>query len=746
MGPRIHRKPKSRQWQWDRPSSIAIAGILATAAIVAPARAAILNNWSFDPDTRQFTVTLPEGVTPDYFLLAQPARIVLDLPETALGDIPLAQEYSGAIRSIRLSEIQGGSRVVIELAPNTLLDPRHAELTSSGADNGRTLWTLQPLIQDGESIAPIATATPQPQSSEAPDVSPVAATPPESAVTSSAPSETIPELASTEAEPATEEAVPQLEPSELSSDEEDIDSASSEPEVVEPSEAISVTPPSADAPDTESAELETTQQIPPSLPVIEGSGTDSSGASTAEPSPLPDIAHSATTGAAQALPSGPDPLRGARTDAAALEGVGAEAVSEFPPNQLPSDSVTSATQPIVSVPPLSDRVSPHTPQVSVPPLADVQEASSIPDTAATTSPGTPSPEAAVTIPVPSVPTSESEAAAIAAPDAASPSLPSAPTTASEPASSGIPPEAIRPPQAEVTASVPPPPIAEPSSQEPVSAVPSNAAPVVAPSHVTAAETAALPPPPAIDAAVETLPPETAPDVANTVPVPANPPPFLSSHGDTNSPEQPPIPPPPSSSSQNERIVPFGAPLPPQEKAIEGPSTPASFQNLGTIPAGTQLVLQYPGNETLTLNQQEPWYEVLIVAEDAYHPNTNERLLAKGTQVIGRFEGFNDSGHRFVGQVFVEENGDRRSLLAESDWFEGTPQPTQNNILTNSGIGAAALTILSGFSGIGLIGGAALGAASSFATAPRIVTIEPGQLITVEVVSEGEPFNEAASAP
>ncbi|NER85287.1 MAG: hypothetical protein F6K42_38480, partial [Leptolyngbya sp. SIO1D8] len=49
---------------------------------------------------------------------------------------------------------------------------------------------------------------------------------------------------------------------------------------------------------------------------------------------------------------------------------------------------------------------------------------------------------------------------------------------------------------------------------------------------------------------------------------------------------------------------------------------------------------------------------------------------------------------------------------------------------------------SGFTGVGLIGGAAMGAATGFANAPRLVTIEPGQIIEVEVVAEILPFNDA----
>ena len=70
---RNQRNPKySCFGSWLVPSSIAIAGIATTAAIVVPARAAILNAWNFDIASQQFSVTLPDDVTPDYFLLLSP--------------------------------------------------------------------------------------------------------------------------------------------------------------------------------------------------------------------------------------------------------------------------------------------------------------------------------------------------------------------------------------------------------------------------------------------------------------------------------------------------------------------------------------------------------------------------------------------------------------------------------------------------------------------------------------------------
>jgi hypothetical protein len=100
--------------------------------------------------------------------------------------------------------------------------------------------------------------------------------------------------------------------------------------------------------------------------------------------------------------------------------------------------------------------------------------------------------------------------------------------------------------------------------------------------------------------------------------------------------------------------------------------------------------------------------------------------------MGRFEGSDRDGRWFVAQMIVNE-GDRRPLVAQSARLAGTPQPKTNDLLLGSGVGAAAITILTGLSGIGLLGGVAIGAAAAVAEAPQIVVIEPGQIIEVEIV-------------
>lgn len=740
MGPQNRRNPKSGFWP-GLPSPIAVAGMVATIAIVMPVRAATLNNWSFDATARQLTLTLPNEITPDFFLLAEPARIVLRVPNTTLGRVAQSQQYSGAIRSIRLSEVEDGTRVVIELAPNTLLDPRHAELTSTDMGNGQTRWTLRPLLQD---VAPASVAASTPTSP------PAAAEPvpsPESTNAAAAPPALTPDAPAPAAPPPL--AAPAL-PVDLLRTETASEAADSEPvtePMEEPATPIAVIPP----PDSSETSVE------PALPY---------------PS-LPEVANSVTVGAAQALPSGPDAFSGVSTEAAVLAGVGEENLSDLPPEQIPVDPFAVRSQAAVSVPSSTEADRTLQPQVSVPSIAEVPAAPALPQPsapavntavapelerppeAATTPPSAPVATAPAAGPEPAPAAAPPAGPAIAANSIEIPPIPLPPDNWRDQVNGDIAPNQIRPPQAEAIARTPSSAAAEATASPPSGAVPTASpaasidTPPPASATASAPTTTAVPPPPsnASDAVISTPPPaisRTAPvapsaptsNSANPAAVP--PPPFLEGPSPPRSAEQPSIPPPPSTSRETE-TVPFGSPLP-QTKALNYEADPA-YRSAAGIPVGTRLALQYAGAAPLVLAQQDPIYEVLTLTNNVYDPHTGALMLTSGTQVLGRFEGFDDSGRRFVAEMAIEGSR-RRPLLAESDWLVGTPQPDSTRLAIGSGIGAAAVTLLAGLSGIGILGGAALGAVAGVAESPTLVSIEPGQVIEVEVVADVLPFHNA----
>ncbi len=116
-------------------------------SIAAPV--ARLEDWRFYPEAFQLEINLSAGTTPRYFYLAQPPRMVIDLPDTKLGSVATQQNYSGAIQKIRVSQLNANvTRIVLDLAPGTSLDPNQVQLQPVSAQNN-TRWVLRPLIAGG---------------------------------------------------------------------------------------------------------------------------------------------------------------------------------------------------------------------------------------------------------------------------------------------------------------------------------------------------------------------------------------------------------------------------------------------------------------------------------------------------------------------------------------------------------------------------------------------------------------------
>jgi hypothetical protein len=495
MQPRNRQNPKSRFGTWAF-SATAIAGMMSPMAIVAPARAIVLNDWMFDPTSQAVSLTLPNGVTPDFFLLAEPARIILEIPNTTLGNVTASEQYSGAVRNIRLTEVAGGSRLVLELAPNTRLDPRHAELMATDLGNGQTEWVLQPLLQDTPT-APIA-ATPGVPNAVPPEPSEVAA--PEPASPDRRVAEPAPAIAETPDPGAIAEAPAATAP--------ELAAATASDEELTEAGAIA-------------AEAETAAVELPVTPSPESSAEPVAAPRPASPS-LPDIATSATTGAVQALPTGPDPLAGASTDAAVLAGAINDDLSDQPPAELPLDPLVTGPSSTVSVPSLAEADSTPAPAVAVPPLASVPAA----PTRVAPQPNQPSPSstasAANQVRPPGSASAPAAPPVVTNPPASRPSVAPPPTAAPVATANGIAPDQVRPPSSpsrsaessSVATTLPPessirPPVAAATRPE---ALPAEAS--IRPPATTTARAEGLPaassirPPVATATPSETLPVES----------------------------------------------------------------------------------------------------------------------------------------------------------------------------------------------------------------------------------------------
>uniref|UniRef100_A0A0C1N4F0 AMIN domain-containing protein n=1 Tax=Tolypothrix bouteillei VB521301 TaxID=1479485 RepID=A0A0C1N4F0_9CYAN len=113
-----------------------------------------LEDWRFNPEALQLEIALSAPSQPHQFYLAQPPRIVVDLPDTKLGNVSTRRNYSGAIQSIRISQLNADvTRIVLDLAPGTQLDPARVQLQPISREANR--WVLRPAISSNNTyLAP----------------------------------------------------------------------------------------------------------------------------------------------------------------------------------------------------------------------------------------------------------------------------------------------------------------------------------------------------------------------------------------------------------------------------------------------------------------------------------------------------------------------------------------------------------------------------------------------------------------
>lgn len=139
---------------WLLPS---LLGVMGTICFSVPAEAAQLEVWRFDADANRLTFTTDEAVQPRVQLIANPTRLVIDLPDTTLTRSPVDELLDGTIREIRVGQLdESTARIVIELAPGYTLDPQQVQVRSTSS----TRWTVElPTPQPATATAPTIAET-----------------------------------------------------------------------------------------------------------------------------------------------------------------------------------------------------------------------------------------------------------------------------------------------------------------------------------------------------------------------------------------------------------------------------------------------------------------------------------------------------------------------------------------------------------------------------------------------------------
>ncbi|MBW4545877.1 MAG: N-acetylmuramoyl-L-alanine amidase [Symplocastrum torsivum CPER-KK1] len=122
----------------------------------AAAQARQLLTWRFESNQNRLVFTTDAGVQPRAQLIANPTRVVIDLPGIALGRPTANQRVGGAIREVRVGQFENQTtRIVIELAPGYTLDPTQVKFRGITSSQ----WSVQ--LPTPERIAPSSNRPPQ---------------------------------------------------------------------------------------------------------------------------------------------------------------------------------------------------------------------------------------------------------------------------------------------------------------------------------------------------------------------------------------------------------------------------------------------------------------------------------------------------------------------------------------------------------------------------------------------------------
>ncbi len=114
-----------------------------------------LENWRFSPQSSQLEFSVSAASRPQFFYLSQPPRIVIDLPDTKLGNVPTKENYNGAIQGIRISQLnEDVTRIVMDLAPGVFFDRDRVQLQPVSWQNP-TVWVFRPsIVSNGNFLGP----------------------------------------------------------------------------------------------------------------------------------------------------------------------------------------------------------------------------------------------------------------------------------------------------------------------------------------------------------------------------------------------------------------------------------------------------------------------------------------------------------------------------------------------------------------------------------------------------------------
>jgi N-acetylmuramoyl-L-alanine amidase len=125
-----------------------------------PATAAEMVSWQFNATENRIDFSTNSAVKPEAQMLANPSRLIVDLPDTRLNQPTSSQLLGNGIKSLRVGQFDlDRTRMVLELDPDYTIDPQQVLIQASNSKQWSIqLPTPQPLksFPRGAPIGPVA--------------------------------------------------------------------------------------------------------------------------------------------------------------------------------------------------------------------------------------------------------------------------------------------------------------------------------------------------------------------------------------------------------------------------------------------------------------------------------------------------------------------------------------------------------------------------------------------------------------
>jgi N-acetylmuramoyl-L-alanine amidase len=121
-----------------------------------PATAAEIVSWQFNATENRIDFSTSSAVKPEAQMLANPSRLILDLPETRLNQPTSSQLLNNGIKSLRVGQFDPDrTRMVLELDPQYSIDPQQVLIQASTSKQWSVQLPAPQLLQSFPRGAPV---------------------------------------------------------------------------------------------------------------------------------------------------------------------------------------------------------------------------------------------------------------------------------------------------------------------------------------------------------------------------------------------------------------------------------------------------------------------------------------------------------------------------------------------------------------------------------------------------------------